>query len=158
MHSGFPSSSWMTLWLFSFLGVSSLSLFARAWGMLRGQVLAGGQVGQALVGTHQVRSLTSRQTAAYLSRTGGKTGSSWSGRWGSNPRRLAWKASALPLSYTRLAYYYRQSPGGAPYSEVDLASQGLSSRRSSRRRRRLPPAVAEGQRPGTRWPSASAGC
>ena len=25
----------------------------------------------------------------------------WSGRWDSNPRRLAWEASTLPLSYTR---------------------------------------------------------
>lgn len=25
----------------------------------------------------------------------------WSGRWGSNPRPVAWEATALPLSYTR---------------------------------------------------------
>ena len=40
----------------------------------------------------------------------------WSGRWDSNPRRLAWEASTLPLSYTRswrlrrLLIYYRR-PG-----------------------------------------------
>lgn len=29
-------------------------------------------------------------------------GENWSGRWDLNPRHLAWKASALPLSYVRI--------------------------------------------------------
>ena len=32
--------------------------------------------------------------------TSGRVGK-WSGRWDSNPRRLAWEASTLPLSYAR---------------------------------------------------------
>lgn len=31
-------------------------------------------------------------------------GEAWSGRRESNPRRLAWKASALPLSYARMSF------------------------------------------------------
>ena len=31
----------------------------------------------------------------------------WSGRWESNPRQLAWEASALPLSYARGQYHSR---------------------------------------------------
>ena len=29
----------------------------------------------------------------------------WSGRWGSNPRPVAWEATALPLSYTREPFF-----------------------------------------------------
>ncbi len=33
----------------------------------------------------------------------------WSGRRDLNPRRLAWEASALPLSYSRLRRYYNNN-------------------------------------------------
>ena len=41
-------------------------------------------------------------------------GGRWSGKRDSNPRPSAWKADALPLSYSRasvLASYYRKLPG-----------------------------------------------
>ena len=45
----------------------------------------------------------------------------WSGRWGSNPRQLAWKASALPLSYTRAKAIIAQA--NAAFQPASLSCQ-----------------------------------
>ena len=86
-------------------------------------------------------------------RGGCEISNEWSGRWDSNPRRLAWEASTLPLSYarsqrqTQYSLYYIRPRNGKTAGSSGCFIRSLSLR--ERTRVEASPSLSQG-----RWMTA----